>query len=772
MRAAPSESRIFPLALLFGLLVLVSYADPVFRRRMYTGRDPVGYHFPVEHAVHDAYGRGRLPVWMPEISGGRPLLANPNVGTLYPVRALLSLVPFPTSMRLFPVIHWIGSGIGMLLLLRSLGISRLGAWLGAVTFGFSAVSVSEVFYPNFHPGFTLLPWLIWTLARPRVSETGRAVSTGIVFGLIFLAGDVFAVALALLATVAWIALEVPREERARAGAAAAGSLLIGGLIAAPQIVGALHWVGETNRGVLGLKLGEVLLFSVSPFRLLELAVPYPFGSTWEVDHTRIWGWSVFRQKAVGLYSGLYCGALALIALPLAWKSRHPGSRFGRVFLLLTLGLSVLPSLTPAAWRGITSPLPLRYPEKFAPGLVLALALLTGIAVGALQNRRPPRWALGVGVLIASLALVVAWKPDMAGKIATDLVGSEARHATVAGQRLPGALAEAGLLWMATLVALDLMRSGRKVALPAAMVLLTAVPIIPNRRIAQTSREENVLGPTTFSRWLKRRDPSSSYRVLGESAFRAPSQLEAAQLSSDPGQAEVSRRNWYHYTQALWGQGTIFNQDFDAGDFSRTESLRRIAVRAAEFRDAQDFFGGLSLRWGIRFRDQEPYPGYRRVGGDALQDWDEHAAAYPDIRLLTGWREEKGALAALEALPRLAPGEIVIESGTPASGQLPRGALRILEKSPERLRFETSTAGPGWVLVLRSFWNHRRVEMDGREVETFPAQLAFTAVRVPAGSHRFGWEELAPGWRASRYGPLIALLASAFLLGRARRRGSA
>ncbi|MFN2386308.1 MAG: hypothetical protein ABR576_08490 [Thermoanaerobaculia bacterium] len=770
--AAPPQTRTLRLAVIFGLLVIVSYADPLFFRRIYAGRDPVGYHYPVEHAVHDAYARGRLPVWMPEISGGRPLLANPNVGTRYPARPVLSLLPFPTSMRVFPVLHWIGSGVGMLILLRALRVSPLAAWLGAMTYTFSAVSVSEVFYPNCHPGFALLPWLLWTLARGGAGPAARAIPAGLVLGLVLLSGDAFGVALALLAMIAWLALESPREDRPRAAATAAGAFAIAGLIAAPQILAALLWVGETNRGVLGLKLGEVLLFSLSPWRLLELAVPYPFGSTWEVDHTRIWGWPVFRHKAAGFYSGLYCGALALIALPPGWKSPGPGVRFARIFLLVSLGLAVLPGLTPAAWRGMNSPVPLRYPEKFAPGLVLALAVLAAKGIDDLRGRRPPRWALGVGAALALVAAAAAWKPAAMGKAATALVGAEERHAAVAGDRLPGAVAEAGLLWMATLAAIALLSSRRRLAIASAAILLTAVPIIPNRRIAQTSREENVLGPTPFSRWVRRRDHAGDYRVLGQSGFRAPSQLEASQLSSDPGQGEISRRNWYHYTQALWGQATIFNQDFDAGDFSRMESLRRIAVRAAEFRDAHHFFGGLGLRWGIRLRDQEPYPGFRRVRGDALQDWDEHVAPYPDIRILPGWREESGALAALEALPRLAPGEVVIETGAPASGRSPLGVLRMIEKSPERLRFESTTAAPGWIFVLRSFWNHRRIRMDGREVDDFPAQLAFSAVRVPAGRHLFEWEEGAPGWKAARFGPLAALVVSGLALARARRRRAA
>jgi hypothetical protein len=50
-----------------------------------------------------------------------------------------------------------------------------------------------------------------------------------------------------------------------------------------------------------------------------------------------------------------------------------------------------------------------------------------------------------------------------------------------------------------------------------------------------------------------------------------------------------------------------------------------------------------------------------------------------------------------------------------------------------------------------------VLLDGAGVEDVPAQLAFSAVRVPAGRHRIDWKEEVPGWKISRFGPLLALL---------------
>ena len=47
-------------------------------------------------------------------------------------------------MRIYPVVHWVFSGVGMLLLLRVIGVSASGAWLGATTYVFSGVSLPGV----------------------------------------------------------------------------------------------------------------------------------------------------------------------------------------------------------------------------------------------------------------------------------------------------------------------------------------------------------------------------------------------------------------------------------------------------------------------------------------------------------------------------------------------------------------------------------------------------------------------------------------------------
>ncbi|MFN2386307.1 MAG: hypothetical protein ABR576_08485 [Thermoanaerobaculia bacterium] len=750
-RLFPRLAGVAAPAALFALLVVAVYADPLFTDRQFGGRDLTAYNLPVEKAIHDAYARLRLPVWMDGVSGGRPLLPNPNIGALYPVRPLLALLPFEMAAKLFPVLHWALAGIGTILFLRRIGLSAAAGWMGAVTYVFSGASVSEVFFPHL-PGLALLPWILWALSRLG-SRPGGLLALSLLLALDLLAGDVFTVGLALLAGTLWILLETPRAERPARLGLFAGALLLAVFAAAPQIVATALWIPETNRSILGLRLVEVFYFSIRPERLLELVVPFPFGETWAIDPSRVWSPSAFGGKALGMFATLYAGALAAIAVVETWKRRAAGLRFARALGLVCLLLAVLPSLMPPAWSRLQSPLALRNPEKLAIGLSLALAVLAAHAIDAFRaDGKRRRWLLGAGAALALAAGAFAWS----GRADVSARGKGTAHA----------LADAGLLWMATVLAAAGLRSSRR-ASALSLIALTAVPIAANRRIAATFRADEIFAPTPFARRLDRADPGRQYRVLGTSQYLGPSELQASRQGADPGYLDFSRRSWDQYVHLFWRRGTVLNYDFDAGDLSRVESLRRVARTAVRFEDAAPFFGALALRFAVRFRDQPPLPGYQRMGGDALQDWDEHSGAFPDLRLLTGWLEAPNALAAVNALPRLAAGEVVLETGRVGRAGAPPGRWRALEESPERLVVRTESPAASWLFALRGHWRHRTVRVDGELVDAVPAQVGFTAVPVPAGAHTVEWREEAPGWRASRWGPVLYLLGIAWVAQRKR-----
>ena len=760
--AAPSRPRWLPL-LGFAALVLALYADPLLVRRSFGGRDLTAYNLGMEKSVHDAWARGRIPVWQPEVSGGRPLVPNPNAGALYPVRAMLSPLPFPSAMRVYPVIHWIAAGIGILVLAASMGRSRAAAWIGAVTYAFSGVAVAEVFYPHIQPGMTLLPWIVWAAGRKSGTAASRLLVLSALLALDVLAADVFTVGVAVACAALWIALEDDEDEDAsgqfRSVGRLAAALALAALAGAPQAVATALWIPQTNRAIGGMKLSEVVLFSIHPWRLLELLIPYPFGPAWDMSVREMWGGPIFRGKAIGIFPTLYAGAFVPVAVCVAWRSRERGARFARVLLVLALLAAVMPSLLPSSWQGLTSPLPLRNPEKLAVALAFAASLMASLAFDAWRERprRLSPW-IALGALIAATAGLCALFPDAAGRFAAHGIRGDPSLAAIAARHLPGALAEGGILLMITVVALDGLgrrRNGsrRNGSLAIALAGLTLVPLLANRKIARSFREEEIFAPTAFARYVARRDPEGSYRTLDESVFRPASGVEMEQYGAALSGAEFSRRTWCHLTPILFGRGTVFNEDFDAGDLSRVESLRRVSALAAGFRDSSALFGSVALRFGIRYRDQEAIAGYAAVGGDALQVWDEHRLAYPDVRLLRRWEEVAGPVAAFRRIASLEDGEGIVEAEVPRRGEARVGVVRTIRRSPEGFAVDLDAPDAGWLFVLRAYWPYRSIRLDGRLVEAHPAQLAFSAVPIPPGRHRLDWEEEVPGLGFSRWGPV-------------------
>jgi hypothetical protein len=206
------------------------------------------------------------------------MLPNPNLGVLYPVRPLLAPVPFAFAFRLYPVLHWLLAGLGMLRLVRAVGGGASAAWIGACSYVFSGVGIGEVFYTNIQPGMALLPWVLWAAVRPAPTRASRILPAALLLGAELFAGDVFTVGIALAAWALWLFLETEGASRRREAGSLAAAAVLAGLLAAPQIVASALWAPWTHRGVGGLSLAVATTFSVSPWRLLELVVPYPFGA--------------------------------------------------------------------------------------------------------------------------------------------------------------------------------------------------------------------------------------------------------------------------------------------------------------------------------------------------------------------------------------------------------------------------------------------------------------------------------------------------------------
>src|SRR5262249_41313245 len=152
-------------------------------------------------------------------------------------------------------------------LARAAGLSRRAAWLAGVTYAFSGVSVSEAVYTNYHPGMALLPWILWAAARPAKAAS-RVIGLALLLGLDLSAGDVFTTGVAVAGAFLWIFLEEDRPRRLAEAGLLVAALLLAAVAAAPTLLAAALWAPMTNRAVLGIKVGEAVAMSLSPWRLL------------------------------------------------------------------------------------------------------------------------------------------------------------------------------------------------------------------------------------------------------------------------------------------------------------------------------------------------------------------------------------------------------------------------------------------------------------------------------------------------------------------------
>lgn len=110
---------------------------------------------------------GGVPFWDPHsFGGGSPLFSNGLSAVLYPPQVLLrATFSAATAHDLFVILHIFLAGVFTLLLLRRLGVSRLGGTVGAVSWMFGSCAMAWIQLEMMTPYFALLPLGLYCVDR-------------------------------------------------------------------------------------------------------------------------------------------------------------------------------------------------------------------------------------------------------------------------------------------------------------------------------------------------------------------------------------------------------------------------------------------------------------------------------------------------------------------------------------------------------------------------------------------------------------------------------
>jgi hypothetical protein len=349
------------------------------------------------------FQRGVFPFWNALNGMGAPLAANYQLAFFYPPTWILYLAyllggaPWLAwTHQVVLVLHLVWAGIGMILLLRELGVRRLGQTIAGLTFSLGGFVSARMGFYNMVWTAAWMPWLVW-LSKDIAIPVFQRRSIGIGSRTWLLAGAVAMMLLAghaqfswyiFLFLYAWIFIGGWLESGFR-GALRSVLLLsipvmVGVLIAGVQLIPTAEYLLQSQRAI-SVDYETMVAYSFWPWHFITLFAPgffgnpglgtyWGFGNSWE-DAIYIgvlpflMGVSTLRKLFVNRYS--HATEWIRPILGLVWTF---------VVLGFLLGLGSNTPIFPFLAQHVPTFSMFHAPARFLIWSAFGLSLLAGIGV--------------------------------------------------------------------------------------------------------------------------------------------------------------------------------------------------------------------------------------------------------------------------------------------------------------------------------------------------------------------------------------------------------
>jgi hypothetical protein len=700
--------------------------------------------FGAEQLVH-----GRIPAINPTWGLGQPFRGNPNTVPFYPDNLLYLWLPFHAAFHLHFALHWLLALFGARKLGRELGQSAEGALMTGLAWAGSGFLLSMLSFYNLLGVCAWAPWVLWGVACG--GRRGVALG-GVACGLMLLAGEPLSAA---LVTIPMAMIAVERHGVVAGLKRALGIGGLGLLLAAPQIVATARILPFSFRAAHGLDAQEAGGFGFSPFRLLELVLPLPWG--WPSDLERFGFWSTRVTPDIpyvySIYPGLVATALALAGA----RRRLRWALLAAATLLAAWAGGLLPGAISALTGGL-----FRYPQKLLLLFALAAALLAGWGLDACRGSAKTGRVLAAaaaGLLACGVGLRLV-RPAFIEFLRTHFAAPGAR----------GIVPTPAGVWIVALVAGGLLLGGAAWAIARGRALWVVVA-----EIACLLQLAPMLVTDSTDHY---REPPPYARLMGEprSVVPVPSLLPDWErrlpyppwVSNPPGQTRVT---WFQ-VEPPFGVPLGFSYPLAPDLEGMTTPLHVYLYRnlqLASWNERVPWLARLGVGWVIRF-GTEAIPGLEQVSSEEQFGVPTELLRVPDPAPLVAWPERLAVapnpLSAFVAVAhgRIAPGTAI--ASRPVAFH-PGGVVRLVEHEPDRWVVDVDSQGG--LVVIQTAWHpiwKARLE-DGTPLATQPTDVVLTGVEVPAGEHRVTLE--ISSWPETLAGVLAALVAAAALIVAARSR---
>lgn len=743
------------MSLLYLVLPLLAFPEIIFGRQTLYWTDLSWIHYPRHVFTASEWLAGRAPLWDPYEDTGVPLLAESQVGALYPV-SLLFLGPLSPSLELslFILAHFTLAAFFTYGLARTLALSRPAAGLAGLSFGFGGFLMAQVPNLNIMTGAAWLPLLL--LAAIQVARRRRlpvALLAGLPLALQIFTSQPQIVFYSLVVLAAFAVYRLVIDLRLGQGrrAARTGLLLLvmvasGLLLAAPQILPTLELqqvsVRSQERGLEFLTEN-----SLPPAMWLNLLLPGVFGN----NVTGFKGGDPFQE--VFVYAGFIPLWLALAGLP-GLRRPPESNRLFFLFLLAGAALLAMGSYTPLYERVIQY-LPgfalFRIPSRWLVGVNLALAVLAGIGLDRLLVRGVSRRHMALFGVFGFLLAAGLWGFGRYGagwlERSGDWLGGTQQRLALAflerGFQIHPLYRERLLLrWLPGLTAPAFLLAANLVVLAGLLALhhfrRLAPGVLAGLLLAATAVDLVVAGGVTINP-LK---PAAWWQELSGGARYVIERLDGSRVFPlGMGSEEAAVSHLGHYFPSVYGvrsaggHGSSLRSaryDTFAHEADPVQAIRVLGVRY--LLTLGQMGADVAATYPLVYNDRDSYVYENRqplprvfVVHQALR------AGSPD-EALAHFQER-----------RIDPAQAVViegETGPPLPASPPAGAAStatIVAEQPQAIEIQAELAADGYLVLLDSFYPGWSATVDGQPARIYPANYIGRAVFVPAGRHLVRFE---------------------------------
>lgn len=377
-------------------------------------RDTGAFYYPLTAWLAQELASGRFPLWCPLIFAGYPLVADGEIGLLYPPNLVaLLLLPVDVAFVLMRAAHYLLAAAGTYAFCRVLGVGRAGSVFGGLSFALGGFMLGHLDHGNILRSAAWLPlilaaadlalralgrrrWLWLALGAAALTMSGLGLHPQILLINLVALGLWVCARTVVLATWKRPWRDTPRALLVglrRGGVVATGISVIGLAGAAAQLLPTYELGLASSRGG-GLSYAQAAAGGVAPVDLLTLLLPYGF----RTDPAAQWMRYPYWESTI--FVGV--GGLLLAGTGLALGQRSVAIPVALVGLIgLGLAMADHAPLNLYAWLwslpGFSS---MRAPVRYAVMFELMLAVLAAVGLDCLRRAPAGRGASAVAAVLA------------------------------------------------------------------------------------------------------------------------------------------------------------------------------------------------------------------------------------------------------------------------------------------------------------------------------------------------------------------------------------